>query len=82
MWIMWKMWIKMENVDIWQILHFSLSTGKNKCFERAPVDSVDNYIPRRFSPTFAISPAPIVINISPFMQFSSKKFSISSKVGK
>ena len=31
---------------------------------------------------FTTSPAPIVINRSPCVQFSSKKFSISSKVGK
>ena len=40
------------------------------------------YRPRRCSPTFTISPAPIVINRSPFIQFFSKNFSISSKEGK
>ena len=46
------------------------------------VDNVDNYRPRRFSPTDTMSPAPIVINRSPFIQFCNKKFSISSKEGK
>ena len=46
------------------------------------VDYVDNYLPRSFSPTFTISPAPIVINKSPCVQFSKRKFSISSKEGK
>ena len=46
------------------------------------VDNVDNYLPNNFSPTFTISPAPIVINKSPFEQFSNKKVSISSKDGK
>ena len=43
------------------------------------VDNVDNYSPSKDSPTVTISPAPIVINRSPLIQFSSKKFSISSK---
>ncbi len=46
------------------------------------VDNVDNYKPRSFSPTLLMSPAPIVINRSPFIQFCNKKFSISSKQGK
>lgn len=40
------------------------------------------YFPRRCSPTFTMSPAPIVINKSPFIQFFNKNFSISSKEGK
>ena len=36
---------------------------------------------RRFSPIFTTSPAPIVINKSPFWQFSIQKSSISRKVG-
>ena len=40
------------------------------------------YLPRSCSPIFTTSPAPIVINRSPCVQFSNKKFSISSKVGK
>jgi hypothetical protein len=43
------------------------------------VDNVDNYIPKRLSPIFTTSPAPIVINRSPLVQFNNKKFSISSK---
>ena len=46
------------------------------------VDIVENYYPIRFSPIFTTSPAPIVINKSPLIQFSNKKFSISSKEGK
>ena len=40
------------------------------------------YFPRRCSPIFTTSPAPIVIRRSPLEQFSRRKFSISSKVGK
>ena len=46
------------------------------------VDIVENYIPKRFSPILSTSPAPIVINRSPLIQFCNKKFSISSKEGK
>src|SRR5699024_4752528 len=46
------------------------------------VDNVDNYLPRSCSPIFTTSPAPIVINRSPCVQFFRRKFSISSKVGK
>lgn len=44
------------------------------------VDNVDNQMPSRFSPIFTTSPAPIVINKSPSIQFFNKKFSISSKL--
>ena len=40
------------------------------------------YCPRSFSPTFTISPAPIVINRSPLTQFSRRNVSIASKLGK
>ena len=43
------------------------------------VDNVDNYFPSSISPIFTTSPAPIVINKSPWIQFSNKKSSISSK---
>ena len=46
------------------------------------VDNVDNYFPRRCSPMFTTSPAPIVINRSPCAQLFKRKLSISSKVGK
>lgn len=36
------------------------------------VDIVDAYNPSRASPTITMSPAPMVINRSPFIQFSSK----------
>lgn len=47
--------------------------------EQKIVDMWKNYIPRRFSPILWTSPAPIVINRSPAVQFSKRKFSISSK---
>ena len=40
------------------------------------------YNPNSLSPTFTMSPAPIVINKSPVEQFSKRNVSISSKVGK
>ena len=46
------------------------------------VDNVDNYRASRFSPTRYTSPAPIVINTSPCLQFSDKNFSDSSNVSK
>ncbi len=46
------------------------------------VDNVDNYFPKRCSPTWTMSPAPIVINKSPLIQFFKRKFSISSNDGK
>lgn len=36
------------------------------------VDNVDNYAPKRASPTETISPAPIVINKSPLTRFCSR----------
>lgn len=45
------------------------------------VDNVDNYNPKMDSPTETMSPAPIVINKSPLVQCSNKKFSMSSKPG-
>lgn len=38
-------------------------------FPQKNVDNVDNYFFNRFSPIFTTSPAPIVINRSPLMQF-------------
>ena len=38
-------------------------------FPQKNVDNVDNYFFNRFSPIFTTSPAPIVINRSPRMQF-------------
>ena len=46
------------------------------------VDKVDNYLLSNDSPMDTTSPAPIVINKSPFVHFSNKKFWISSKLGK
>lgn len=50
--------------------------------ESFSVDIVHNYFRSRFSPIFTTSPAPIVINRSPFVQFFRMKFSISAKEGK
>lgn len=96
MWIMWIMWINKENEK--QRRNFGCPRQEMTKFypheikkypqaeigiaESGLVDNVENYIPSRFSPIFSTSPAPIVINRSPFMQFSSKNFSISLKVGK
>jgi len=44
------------------------------------VDIVDKIYLSIFSPTFTISPAPIVINKSPGLQVWIRKFSTSSKV--
>lgn len=49
-----------------------LSTGPEKKNRFRPVDIVDNQAPRRLSPILCTSPAPIVINRSPFMQFFSR----------
>lgn len=46
------------------------------------VDKVDNYSSIKCSPIRTTSPAPIVINMSPLVQFSLTNFSICSKVGK
>ncbi len=46
------------------------------------VDIVDNYLLSKFSPIFTTSPAPMVINKSPLVQFSNRYFSIAPKEGK
>ena len=57
------------------------------------VDNVDNFVEKllwitknayftRSSPILYTSPAPIVINKSPLIQFSDKNFSISTNDGK
>ena len=87
---LWIMWINFENPlqdreKSKKIIHITMAKypqRKNCRILFYNVESVDNYFPSKFSPIFSTSPAPIVINRSPFMQFSSKKFSISSKVGK
>ena len=43
-------------------------------FPQKNVDIVDNYFFSRFSPILTTSPAPIVINKSPLMQFSKTHF--------
>ena len=68
--------------------HFYKRKQKNihindRCYK--PIKYVDmwiSYLESRFSPTLTISPAPIVINKSPLIQFVNKNFSISSNVGK
>lgn len=95
MWKRWKMWINFEAVwrKVWEILteyniqnktsypQFGkkISTFFQKQKGRKNVDMVDNYRFKRDSPIFSTSPAPIVINRSPFMQFSDKNFSTSAK---
>ena len=58
-------------------LHFFVD---NKNVEN--VESVDNFYLRRFSPMFTTSPAPIVINKSPWITLSRTKFSMASKLGR
>lgn len=58
------------------------STFKNATFTQLNVDNVDNYSSRKLSPTFNISPAPIVINRSPFIVFFDKNSKIFSNVEK
>ena len=45
------------------------------------MDNVDNYCLRSSSPTFTMSPAPIVINKSPLIQFFNKKFMEEHQIG-
>ena len=61
-------------VDKTQKIHIEIGI-----YARFNVDNVDNYCLSRSSPTFEISPAPIVINRSPFILFFNKNFSISKK---
>ncbi len=51
-------------------------------FQQSFVDNVNNFYLIKDSPIFTTSPAPMVINKSPLIHFSDKKFSISSKVEK
>lgn len=53
---------------------------QKKSKEIFAVDNVDKNYFNIFSPTFTISPAPIVINKSPDLQVWIRKFSTSSKV--
>lgn len=55
---------------------------KDANYAQFNVDNVDNYWLSKLSPTVKISPAPIVINRSPFILFFNKNFSISVKEGK
>ena len=76
---LWIMWIsggkynknKDKKVDkfVYPFLYILFLSGGAVYFKRA-------------SPTLTISPAPIVISKSPWAQFSSRNFSISSKEGK
>lgn len=64
-----------ENVDIvdrhkmLRILNKKYPHLFERNFPQKNVDVVDNYFASRFSPIFTTSPAPIVINRSPLMQF-------------
>ncbi len=53
----------------------------NKLYKNK-VERVENHLPRRSFAMFTTSPAPIVINMSSFVQFCKRNFSISSKEGK
>ena len=55
------------NEDIHKKIHMQNTKTVHK-----HVDNVDNYKPKRFSPIFTTSPAPIVINKSLGVQFSNK----------
>ena len=84
-----RQWIIVDNVDKKRIclsfrafLRLKKSTLGWDNFPHSNVDNVDNYLPRSDSPISTTFPAPIVINKSPFIQFSNKNFSISSKEGK
>mgnify|MGYP000938405176 CR=1 FL=1 len=66
-----------ENVPI----KFVLKCDEN-FVDKKIVETVDNSYFRSASPMFTTSPAPIVINKSPWIHFSETKFSISSKLGK
>ena len=72
-----------DNVDYYiniSIFLKKISTKIYVYFSYIFVDNVDNYSLRRFSPTFTMSPAPIVINMSFGVQVFLINFSISSKV--
>ncbi len=69
-----------KNITAFKTEKISTSPGKDISPEF--VDIVDSYFWSRFSPILTTSPAPIVINRSPFMQFSNKNFSIASKEGR
>ena len=83
---MWRMWISYpatgKRSEIMQNADKKYPQRKVSQKTLNFVDNVNNYNPRRLSPTLTISPAPIVINKSPGIHFSKQKFSISSKVGK
>ena len=75
-----KEWLKREHVKYFAVQNLYISAS-----ETLPsnfVDNVDNYSASRLSPTRYTSPAPIVINTSPCLQFSFKNFSDSSNVSK
>ncbi len=80
---MWIMWIK-KLLTSSKSKFMGIKPKKSfpeAAFEKA-VDNVENYNLRRSSPTFTMSPAPIVINRSPVEEKLHKKFSISLKVEK
>lgn len=77
-----KLNFKQKSIFVEKILVKKISTAFIDEIVDNTVDNVDNYSPRRFSPTDTMSPAPIVINRSPFIQFCNKKFSTSSKDSK
>lgn len=70
-----------ENISIFCVnffIHYPCNRKKNpqpgyQLIVDKVVDNVDNYKPSKDSPIETTSPAPIVINKSPLVQFSSKK---------
>lgn len=68
--------------EVWFSAQKKISTSREKIIFPKFVDIVDSYFSSRLSPILTTSPAPIVINKSPFMQFFNKNFSISSKEGR
>lgn len=83
----------MKNAEIWWenqcfyhvdklVIHVKKSTQQMEDIQSVVWIKWKNYFPSRFSPISTTFPAPIVINKSPSIQFSSKNFSISSKEGK
>lgn len=87
--ILWIMWITCKEGTIPRSKAYKQATPTFEIEKNNPqsylkkivdkiVDNVDNYIPNNDSPIETTSPAPIVINKSPLVQFCNKKFSISS----
>ncbi len=75
----WTLWIKSEKHQRSVIIRIKYPHSFAKEIMQKIVDIVYIYMPKRFSPIFTTSPAPIVINKSLGIQLTKRKFSISSK---